>query len=599
MKLPSLSLLREQAFSTLRRFPLVLLVAAIGAALVIADVDQVRSILACVLGLPLLLAIELFGERNGWRQSWRLLAGCCGLALLFLYHAMLPAKLNEGEWIRFLMIDAGLHALVAFAAYARRGEEAGFWQFNQRLFRGFTASALYSATLMIGLMLAIASAKRLFDLDIRLDDAFRDVAAVVFGIFNTWFFLGIVPRDFEELDRSEAYPQGVKVFSQFVLLPLVMVYLAILYLYVLKILLQWRWPNGLVSGPIIGLAVVGILSLLLLYPIRNRDGNRWIAIFSRWFYVAVLPLTAMLVLALWKRISAYGFTESRYISLVTAFWLAGICIYFLIGRRAKIEAIPVSLCILALLASYGPWSAHSVSINDQLARLRRTLEANQILVAGRFRSAPETISSDARDSIQSRMYYLNSRGALESVRAMGHDSTLPRDIYGLLATLGINNYQSVPTEMNFVFELREPDGVLAAGYDYALRFESSTPLPRSPDTLRTSDGQTFFAVLDPARNELQLRLDADTLRFSLDSLVAGLQNEESTHDDSVAKGAGPVKPLVVERADDRWRGRVEIYGLTAQNSSKGGGKRRLSSMHAWILLNEVETGDRAQRPPAR
>ena len=42
---------------------------------------------------------------------------------------------------------------------------------------------------------------------------------VIAGVFETWFFLAGVPKNLEELDESDDYPKGLKIFTQYVLLP--------------------------------------------------------------------------------------------------------------------------------------------------------------------------------------------------------------------------------------------------------------------------------------------------------------------------------------------------------------------------------------------
>jgi hypothetical protein len=107
----------------------------------------------------------------------------------------------------------------------------------------------------------------------------------------------------------------------------------------------------------------------LVYPIRYDEGNRWISTFSKWFYLLLIPLIVVLALAVWQRVDQYGITESRYVLIALSLWLAGITIYFLTDRQQNIRVIPMSLCIVALLAVIGPQSASSLSARSQVNRL--------------------------------------------------------------------------------------------------------------------------------------------------------------------------------------------------------------------------------------
>jgi predicted Na+-dependent transporter len=63
-------------------------------------------------------------------------------------------------------------------------------------------------------------------------------------IFNTWFFLAGIPLDLEEIDKEVKYEKVIKLFAQFVLIPVTSIYLLILYAYEIKILFDWELPNG-------------------------------------------------------------------------------------------------------------------------------------------------------------------------------------------------------------------------------------------------------------------------------------------------------------------------------------------------------------------
>ena len=71
------------------------------------------------------------------------------------------------------------------------------------------------------------------DLALVTGDLIQDDSAEAYGrldlmllfVFNTWFFLAGVPGDFAALDESREFPRGIRVFAQYILAPLVGVYL--------------------------------------------------------------------------------------------------------------------------------------------------------------------------------------------------------------------------------------------------------------------------------------------------------------------------------------------------------------------------------------
>jgi hypothetical protein len=66
------------------------------------------------------------------------------------------------------------------------------------------------------------------------------------------------------------------------------------------------------------------------------------------------------------------------------------------------------LCILALLFSFGPWSAFSISEKSQVDRLHDLLTNNNILVENRIQKAPENVSQNDVRQISSIINYLHN-----------------------------------------------------------------------------------------------------------------------------------------------------------------------------------------------
>lgn len=383
LKLPSIDALWSSFVKVILRFPLQVMVAVAATIAWCFLVDSSKRtedqlilfLCSCNLALTLLLAVDLYAEANRlsaikqWLLRFIVVLICTGL-----YFVLKPA-FYLADVYRIALLAFAFHLLVAFAPFIKKGNTNGFWQYNKSLFLRILTSALYAGVLFAGLAIALVAIDGLFNVDIDWQVYMRLFAIVTAG-FMTVFFLAGIPTDFEELDTDETYPKGLKIFTQYVLIPLMTIYLLILLVYEAKIIINWELPKGLVSTLILGYAVFGILSLLLIQPIKEKEGNGWIKLFSRFFYVMMIPLVVLLLLAVWKRVGNYGITESRYILIILAVWLTLITVYFLFSKKQNIKIIPVSLCILALLATYGPQSAFSVSRFSQVKRLKKLMKSN-------------------------------------------------------------------------------------------------------------------------------------------------------------------------------------------------------------------------------
>lgn len=307
--------------------------------------------------------------------------------------------------LRYAQLSLGAHLLVAFVPFVRTGELNGFWQYNRTLFLRVLITGIYSAVLFAGLSIALVAIEQLFGVD-WYHEVYLDLFLTIAFIFTTWFFAGGVPRDVGELEFLDDYPRGLKVFAQFVLIPLVTIYLTILTAYFVKVVITTEWPSGWIGWLVSSVSVVGILSILLTHPIRGREENRWIATYGRGFWLVMLPAIVMLLLAIWKRIAQYGVTEPRYILVVLTLWLAAMAVLYGIVRSQNIKLLPLSLCALAIITFGGPWGAYTVSRNSQTQRFAELLERNGMLDDGRAVAASADVSLEDRQELSGSLTYL-------------------------------------------------------------------------------------------------------------------------------------------------------------------------------------------------
>jgi hypothetical protein len=417
MKFPSLSSLFQRAGQTLLRFPLAILLAVVATAVAIKlapimdssddarHIRYVNAIISCYLGMLLSIALMVWAERRNWARGKSLVLQTVILALVVIYYFMMPEDLQQKTVIRWFLYALGLHLLIAVIGFLGGEDINSFWQYNKKLFLRILTSLLYTAVLYAGVALALLAIDQLFDVNLSYK-WYADTWLLLVGVFNTWFFLSGFPADYGDVPVIDDYPKGLKIFTQYVLLPILTVYMVILYVYLFKIVITANWPTGWVAYLVLGFSVAGILALLLIYPLRNDEGNKWINGYSRFFYFALFPLLVMLGFAIWKRVAAYGITELRYFVLLLAAWLFSIAVYFLRSRSKNIRHIPLSLCVLAFLSSFGPWGVFNVSRYSQQARLKGYLEKYGLLKDGKVTDLRPAIAVEDRREISSITDYI-------------------------------------------------------------------------------------------------------------------------------------------------------------------------------------------------
>jgi len=71
-----------------------------------------------------------------------------------------------------------------------------------------------------------------------------------------------------------SYPRLLKALLIYIVLPIIIVYTAILYAYFARIIITWQWPAGIVAQLVLWYAVMSAIVLFMISPIS--DDNRWV-----------------------------------------------------------------------------------------------------------------------------------------------------------------------------------------------------------------------------------------------------------------------------------------------------------------------------------
>ena len=180
---------------------------------------------------------------------------------------------------------------------------------------------------------------------------------------------------------------------EYILTPALLIYSVILYAYMLRILIQWKLPDGGVAylvGGFIGVALV----CRLLQALVTKPHFEW---FYRYFpYVAIGPLV-LLWIGIARRVGEYGLTEMRVYLVAVSLLLTMFTVLLLWPRNRSFFRMSLALGGLAAILTFIPGiRAHDLGLRDQRARLEKVLP--DLLVDGKFpEDAPYTAIADSYD----------------------------------------------------------------------------------------------------------------------------------------------------------------------------------------------------------
>ena len=418
MKLPSIQEVLDRGLEAFKRFPLTLIWAITGTIYVMYLIgsDRVNNtfdenldiVLTLILGVSWFIGTQFFIEQQAKHKTWQLLKILIliGLGGFYFYLSNTPFLEDNPIYLAhfFIFLIAG-HLFVLFAPFLKEWNTHAYWNYLKCVGIALTRSLLYSFVLYLGLVLALLAIDALFEITIR-GERYGQLFVFSLGIVNTWIYLSDFPAQVRK-NSIVQFERALEVLVKFILIPLIMLYLVILYAYFGKILLEWELPKGWVSYLVTVLALLGFMVHIIINPIIKTSKAWTIKRFYPWFYYLLLPLLVLLFVAIYRRVSDYGITENRYYVLLAAFWILGISLYMLCIKKAKLIVLPISLFLILMITAIGPWGAFSISKKAQAKEFKEVY--NQVLLQ-------DTLANyDQYQRLESILKYLDKRESLDKL----------------------------------------------------------------------------------------------------------------------------------------------------------------------------------------
>lgn len=459
----SIPVIWDNAKDVIIRFPLAALCAVGFTLLAINQMDigvdhstiwKQRLMFTLGTGLPLMIGLHACCELYAKSVIQKYLILISGIALLLIiYFAIAPDFEFEHlrRPIRFLSIFLIFHLFVSVVPFLKPEAPFEFWEYNKNLLIQWYIGAFYTLVIYSGLAIALVAVDQLFEIHIE-GKLYIYIFFIIAFFYHPIFFLSGYPLFNLKTEDKVEWIKALKVLVNYILIPMSMLYFVILYAFGFKILANWQLPHGWVSSLVLGFSGVGIFSFLLNFKLADLYENKLSRFYKKYFYYGLLPLVFLLFVAIFRRLSDYGFTPPRYFVLITGIWLLGICIYFIFSKKDNIKWIPLSLMGFLIVGTMSPIDAFETTVRNQKHRIQKNLEAFQLMEAGRMKSDLSSLPVNEKEQVKEMMREIKSIGALDDLydiipTGLVMDSLIiNQDEYALFEKLGLMD----STQMNAV-----------------------------------------------------------------------------------------------------------------------------------------------------
>jgi hypothetical protein len=503
--------------------------------------DEVSRAL-CLLLLALFAAVagRLWAERTGATPVKQLaLVGALVAALAARVYT-LPIENSLGA----LMLAPGIVMLASTLPFAGRGDGDAFWAFNQGAWIGALIAFVIALALGLGLTLAFGTMDTLLGTDVP-NELYGHVWTICLTLVWPLVAFALAPP----IAATAGHDPGrlVTLLVTWVLVPVVAVYLVILYLYIARIAATAVLPSGEIAPMVGGCAAIAAIAHYLAFPLR-ATGASWVRFYHRHLFRLLLAPVLVLAYAVWVRIAAYGFTEMRYTLALLAVWLLVLTGHGVLWPAQRLALFPAILCGALLLGSFGPWGAIAVSERSQVGILHDLLGQSGILVEGRVAPAATEPDRVTAQRIGSVIAYLYDTGKRDAV--LPWFATPPATWNDALAAMGVRYIAEWEDPGSISFWARADEATAVRGFDYW----SSLSLYEGGTQTLTVGGTTIALTL--RQSVLEAKAGAATVTHDLVPLALAARD--------AMQPDGAARPLTLDVDAGATRLRLVVQNLYAQ-----------------------------------
>ena len=404
-----------------KRFPVsAAFISALAIFLIINIIDEGNTIKGSIIGavsyylsvgFVLSLTLHLWQEEDQKQRIVLIVNAVAHLILLadafYIYNILEDSNGYHYEfWVAHASVIFSLVLSLFFLSFFKEKDDVASWNFTLRLVVSAIICYLIGQIMWGGLSLLLGSFNKLFGIDIN--SKWYLVIGVLTGLLlSSWLFLGRIPFGKDKHDHNPVNSGFLNAVVRFLFLPLVGLYIIVLYIYAIQIIIKWELPNGWVSGLVVA-SMVGLIVIEFgLYPVRKSQERKSDNFISQYLPVAILPLLVLMTVGIVRRFSDYGITVNRLYLLTLNLWFYFVCIALFLTKARRINWITNSFGIIFLLTSVCPINYFSITRKYMDNHIAKVLDGKTLpLDAAQYKAIISALPEKEATMLNERLMYL-------------------------------------------------------------------------------------------------------------------------------------------------------------------------------------------------
>lgn len=567
-----------QIYKSIRRFPVTIALCAAVVTMIIAisEIESngaydspiietlTRLAMVFALGIPISLCIKVVFERyKQLRLPFKILIYALASGALIIYYFSLLKDLEMVSMVRYVALSFAFYLGFLFIPYISKKED--FELYIIKIITRFFITVIYAIVLFLGLAAIIFTVDKLLGIYVEGQFYFYTWLFIV-GMFSPIFFLAGVPSYGESLEDYK-YPNFFKILLLYIVMPLLTIYMVILYIYFAKIIITMTWPIGLVSHLVLWYSALCAAVIFLIAPIKN---NAWVDKFIFFLPKLILPILVMMFISMGIRINAYGITENRYFVMVLGIWVFCIMLYISFRKVHRNVILPISLSIIAILSVFGPLSSFSVSKFSQNSRLTNILVRNEMLIENKTIKPNAEVSEKDKKEVSAILNYFERNHSLNDVKYIEEDFKL-LDMEKTFGFIYKDPNQYEPNQSYFSFNVnQQPEALDISGYEYFFDMRAYK------NTIAHGELKVEYIQQKGEVNIISAKDTLYTLRLS--ELVEGLKSKYPTGQ------VADQKDMIFDRENEFVKLKFVFFNIYGNNNLEEGNSR-IDNADFYVLID--------------
>lgn len=357
--------------------------------------DTAFALMGLLVGLLCSLLMDLASEYRIIENIHRAVSALVSVLLSIGTFFVLKNFAEDSSYVLlgYIALVCVLFLLIIYVLYEQKNESDLFGY----LFSSAFYSALLCSVILAGVSLCILAFQLLIYEFKDMYKLYLILCIVSEVTICSLLFMSYLPQKDSEMTVPKAY----LVIINRVALIIYFALITILYLYLGKIIITRNMPKGQINW-FASLATLGFCVFYLSCQGRRTSLEKF---FMNYGGFIMIPILMMQAYAVYIRVSAYGLTSLRYLSLV--FDLIGIGFIAAAILKTRVRLPILFMTVIVLLVLVGPLNVLDVPFRSQRGIFNDVLKRNNMLSADGKIIPSSTLSQEDQQKIRSTYDYMH------------------------------------------------------------------------------------------------------------------------------------------------------------------------------------------------